>query len=356
MSRRAEAVGCAVVQVRAAGDDPHRPSRWETAWAVASDPTRSYARLSALAGIIATMTQRPTNGSRQSPDEAENEGSRLLAVELAPRIDALQARVETAAAATVADRSPLAGDDRASRPFQLSHAAWYSIVHAADNLQALRALTVRGEAPRVQVLTYPYAAYPLLRAAIENASAALWLLAPMSRDVRLTRRFQHLLQDSRMGDEAAALLGHESTTHKKRLARLEEVIANRPDVHLSACKRGVGYRSIVRAAAEGNGTDPDIAEVIWRLLSGLTHGDTWAGLTATDRNEVAVSEDGTVVTFQTTSSLANVANMTGYAVALTEAAMCAYDRRRTPPYSALLSALIVRASEPVPQSPRSLRG
>lgn len=276
------------------------------------------------------MTDRPANASRQSPKEAEDEGSRLLAVDLAPRIDALQASVGTAAAADVAAGSPLAGDDRASRPFQLSHAAWHSIVHAVDNLQALRALSVRGEAPKLQVMTYPYAAYPLLRAAIENASAAVWFLAPPSRDARLVRRFRHLLQDSRMGDEAAALLGHEATTYDKRLSRVTALIEDRPGMLLSACKKGVGYRFIVREAAEGQGTEPDTAEVVWRLLSGLTHGDTWAGLTATDRDEVAVSEDGTVVTFQTTSSLANIANMTGYATALAESALRFYDLRRTP--------------------------
>lgn len=208
--------------------------------------------------------------------------------------------------------------------------AWYAIVHATDNLQALRALTVRGEAPKLQVMTYPYAAYPLLRAAIENASAAVWFLAPASRDTRLTRRFRHLLQDSRMGDDAAALLGHEAKSYEKRLNRVTELIGKRPSMTLSECKKGAAYRFIVREAAKGSGTDQDTAEVMWRLLSGLTHGDTWAGLTATDRDQVAVSEDGTVVTFQTTSSLANIANMTGYAVALTESALRVYDLRRTP--------------------------
>lgn len=271
-----------------------------------------------------------TSSSKLSPKEAEDEGSRLLAVELAPRIDTLRAHVGTAEAADVTPGSPLAGDNRASRPFQLSHAAWYGTVHAVDNLQALRALTVRGEAPSLQVMTYPYAAYPMLRAAIENAAVALWLLAPSNRDVRLTRRFRLLLQDARKGDVAAALLGHEAGTYDKRLTRLEEVIMGRPGVTLSACKAGAGYRLIVREAAEGTGANADTAEVIWRLLSGLTHGDTWAGLTATDRDEVAVSEDGTVVTFQATSSLANIANMTGYAVALVESALRAYNVRRTP--------------------------
>ncbi len=189
-----------------------------------------------------------TSSSKLSPKEAEDEGSRLLAVELAPRIDTLRAHVGTAEAADVTPGSPLAGDNRASRPFQLSHAAWYGTVHAVDNLQALRALTVRGEAPSLQVMTYPYAAYPMLRAAIENAAVALWLLAPSNRDVRLTRRFRLLLQDARKGDVAAALLGHEAGTYDKRLTRLEEVIMGRPGVTLSAPARRV--RAIASSSAK----------------------------------------------------------------------------------------------------------
>jgi hypothetical protein len=274
------------------------------------------------------MTERPLT-TRLTPQAREDEGSRLLATVLAPRIDGLRARLEQMQCPEVMAGSPLAGDDRVARPFQVSHAAWYGITHAVDNLHALRLLTVRGEAPNLQVVTHPYAAYPLLRAAIENASTPLWLLAPANRDTRLTRRFRLLLQDAKKGDEAADLLGHEPTTYAKREKRLSGLLEVRPTITMAACKRPAGFRVVVREAAEGHGTDPITAEVIWRLLSGLTHGDTWAGLTAPDRDEVAVSADGTVVTLQTTSSLANIANMTGYTVVLVEAALSLYDIRRT---------------------------
>lgn len=80
--------------------------------------------------------------TRLSVKEAEDEAARYLALELAPRIDALSARVDRPDAASVPARSSLAGDDRAADPFQISHAAWHGITHAAaDNLQDLRRLT-----------------------------------------------------------------------------------------------------------------------------------------------------------------------------------------------------------------------
>ena len=269
--------------------------------------------------------------TRQSPQAAEDEATRRLVHDLAPRVDRLHKRTETQEGSAVAPRSPLAGDDNAARPFQVSHVAWHAIIHAADNLHALRILTVRETGPNLlTVVTHPYAAYPLLRAALENASTALWVLTPGNRDTRLTRRFRLLLTDAQNGDTQAALLGHEATTYAKRLVRLEPVLAARPGIPLGACTNRAGFRPIVRGAAAGFDFEPDAAEAVWRLLSGLTHGDTWASITATDRDEVAVSQDG-VVTMHTTSSLANIANMTAIALTFTEAALHYFDLRRTAP-------------------------
>lgn len=268
--------------------------------------------------------------TRLSSPDAEAAATELLATNLAPRTDRLQERLTKPESAAVAPGSPLAGDNTASRPFQLSHAAYFAIVHAADNLHALRLLTVRETGPNhLTVVTHPYAAYPLLRAALENASMAVWLLAPSNRDARLTRRFRLLLKDAKNGDEEAALLGHEAATHAKRLDRMEPILTARPTISLNECKNVPGFRSIVRQAAEGHDSDPVAAVAVWKLLSGLTHGDVWASQTATERDEVSVSEDG-VVTMKTTSSIANIANMTAYVFTFVEAAVRLYDLRRAP--------------------------
>ena len=68
-------------------------------------------------------------------------------------------------------------------------------------------------------------------------------------------------------------------------------------------------------------------EIWWRTLSGLTHGDQWASMIMTDRQQVAVSDDG-VVTFSATSSLTNIASLTSIASRLAIAAVQLYDQHR----------------------------
>jgi hypothetical protein len=105
--------------------------------------------------------------SKRTPLEAEHEAARWFVDALAPRIDALQRRWE-GPYQDVERGSSLAGDDAHSKPFHVSHAAWLAIAHAIDNLYALRVLTVQGEGNDFGVTTRPYAAYPLLRAAVES--------------------------------------------------------------------------------------------------------------------------------------------------------------------------------------------
>jgi hypothetical protein len=272
--------------------------------------------------------------SRLSPKDAEEEAARVLIEELAPRIDAFNEAVDHPAAATVRADSPLGGDDKAADPFQVSHTAWHSLVHAADNLRALRLLTVSeaNEDRHVQVRTHPFAAYPLLRAALENASIALWLLAPDRRDTRLTRRFRLAIQDAGNGDKVVSLMGRTPTNEDKHRARVADLIANRPAITPAACNKPAGFGVVVSEAAEGSGIDPSAALAAWRLLSAFTHGDQWASLAFADREEVGLSVDGKVVTVRMTASLANISNMARVVIVTAETALRAYNLRRTPTF------------------------
>jgi hypothetical protein len=82
------------------------------------------------------------------------------------------------------DGSPLKADNNRTAPYQLGHAAWHAISHAVDHLHCLHALITDAQ------LLNMYAPYTLVRAALENASAAVWLLAPASRSDRITRRLR----------------------------------------------------------------------------------------------------------------------------------------------------------------------
>src|SRR4051812_2912986 len=84
-----------------------------------------------------------------------------------------------------ASGSPLSADDERTHPFQTSHAAWHALSHAADPLHCLRAVL------RDAAAIHMYAPYALVRAALENASAAVWMLHPRGRIERVTRRLRY---------------------------------------------------------------------------------------------------------------------------------------------------------------------
>jgi hypothetical protein len=52
-----------------------------------------------------------------------------------------------------------------------------------------------------------YAPYSLVRSALENASAAVWMLSPPGRLDRLTRRLRFAAADIRNGEDAKRLTG-----------------------------------------------------------------------------------------------------------------------------------------------------
>lgn len=270
--------------------------------------------------------------AKRAPERQEQEAARWIITDLAPRIDGLQQRWESDDSQTEPGSS-LAGDDKHSRPFHVSHAVWLSIGHAIDNLIALRTLTLQGEGNALTVVTRPYAAYPLIRAALENASAGLWVLGGSGRDERLTRRFRLLLTDAGNRDKAIGLADPSAPSVKaKQLDAIRPLITARGLVE-SDCAVFVGHREIVRGAARVMRTPEDEHEAIWRILSGLTHGDMWATHTITDRDDVRVhASDGDVYTVRTTSSVSNVANLTSIALSTTSNALGLFDRRRASPY------------------------
>ncbi|MGZ4522371.1 MAG: hypothetical protein ACXVXO_03020 [Mycobacteriaceae bacterium] len=267
--------------------------------------------------------------SKMTPKADEDEASMRLATQIAPRIDELIVRQQTPDNVVISG-SPLDADDKHAAPYQVSHAAWHLISHAIDNLQAIRMLTVRGADPKYEVFTLPYALYPLIRCAFENASQALWLIGPTNRNERITRRFRLWITDGDNVDTFAGLAGIDLPV-KAKTERIEKIqpLAESRGLDMTECVKSAGNAGFIRGAATLMGGEPKKAEALWRSLSGLSHGDFWASNATTDRDEVAVSEDGRTVTLQTTSSITNITNLTAVAVSATEAAVRCYDRGRT---------------------------
>jgi hypothetical protein len=139
-----------------------------------------------------------------------------------------------------APRSSLRGDDDRAHPYQLSHAVWHSLSNAVDHLSCLRALL--GDAKIIHM----YAPFTLVRAVLENACAAVWLLQPPQRKDRLTRRLRLAIADIRNGEQARQLIGQAGPrTEQERIDQIR-AIASRAGIDAAAVWTEATHTEIVK--------------------------------------------------------------------------------------------------------------
>jgi hypothetical protein len=148
--------------------------------------------------------------------ELSGEVKRALS-HLFPLIGRWRQRMESAPAPPEAGSS-LLKDDQAAHPYLVSQAASAQLVSAADHWDALRVLLQEAR------VVHARAPFTLLRAAIENSAAAVWLLAPASRDARILRRLR--LEWKNFLDQESAeelVTGQSQTSRAGRKAELQRI-------------------------------------------------------------------------------------------------------------------------------------
>ncbi|SIN44971.1 hypothetical protein [Micromonospora cremea] len=138
------------------------------------------------------------------------------------------------------ERSALSRDDKETHPHGMSHAAWHSLSHAVDHLNCLRTLLKDAQ------MMHMYVPYSIARAALENACAAVWLLAPDDRTERILRRLRLAALDIRGGGAARRLLTDEPgpRSEEERVGELREIARRKGQAAGRTC---VDFR--VRGAA-----------------------------------------------------------------------------------------------------------
>ena len=221
------------------------------------------------------------------------------------------------------------GDDQATTPLQASHAAWLALSHAADNLHAFRTLVVQGEYPEFRVETRPYGLYPVLRAAFENACVAVWLMSPSRRDVRVERRLRWALMDASNQDRLLKCLGNPLPPKTPRRMTMVEDIARKRGLDINWSKDEPTITSIVRAAGDASPQGGVSAETMWRVMSGMTHGDFSALLNMGDRQELPPLETDTVH-FSVTASVSRIHMVSEIVYDMTDRAFDLYDTGAAP--------------------------
>lgn len=189
--------------------------------------------------------------------------------------------------------SSLAADDSILAPHRLSDAARSALNIAVDNVHALRNLVAETH------LVHPWAPFTLLRASLENAATAVWLLSSRDQSQRLLRRLRLRWADTSDMLNANRVMNHVGKrTRDEHIARLQ-AIGRRgglsPEQVSQIASRAIGYSTIVHeAGAESPTSFGPAVEGTWMVCSGIVHGRTWSTVSLLDRAEMSPSEGGTI--------------------------------------------------------------
>jgi hypothetical protein len=249
-----------------------------------------------------------------------------------PRVDELD-RLISGPYMTVELGSSLALDRTFMGPWRGGGLEVGALNAALDALKTVRLLLDRDE--RVVPMT---GLYPVLRAAVENASLAVYLLTPEHRDDRLRRVFREAAGEVKLQQMFALEIGATDTGAKRKRwdQKLAAMTAARPSLGLIPEKLSAAQTSaIVRAADAAVRSDPASKSwehtmpllAIWQLLSGLSHGKYRAMMTALARSDAIVSPDDDIAHVRMTTRSGMLAMTLLRAVGTLETATRVYGVR-----------------------------
>ena len=188
-------------------------------------------------------------------------GSEEMAVELMqlmfPRIAEAWQKLDGAYLQVVETRSSLRLDDRYLgwwRAGGLHVTAMFAAVDALKAVQTILEPVIAGTG------SLPMSALsPMIRAAIESASLAIYLLEPTRRDERLRRSYLVAAEDAKyLGTFGDALGRPRNTFHVNAQAQIRQLLATRPSIEAGApfSFHHVQYSDLVENADAAMAADP----------------------------------------------------------------------------------------------------
>ncbi|MEU4312417.1 hypothetical protein [Nocardia sp. NPDC024068] len=225
--------------------------------------------------------------------------------DLALMIEQWRKRVVTLETLDIAPGSSMAGDDRASAPWRVSHSVDSNIDVAVDALHAVKSLV------HDQQILHTVAPYVLVRGALETLAAAYWILHPHSRDTRITRALRWYTKNFR--DQANALSAREDLGYdgiERRLA-LVTGVASRRGLDPNEATRRLTSTAMVEDT-DTHGPVPNVM-YMWQLCSGYAHGRPWVVLGHSEQ-EILESREPGLVSMRVSAKRDNVSVAVGTAV------------------------------------------
>jgi len=179
-----------------------------------------------------------------------------------------------------------------------SHWARRLIVAAVDHMLCVR--TLGGRPPAGHAEWQAHAPWTLMRASLEAASQAVWLMSPADSRRRVERLLRLIHQDSR--DHAAAIRSTVQRRKRKNEPTSREVLdraarlAARFGTSAVKIDERMNLLDCINEAARKSRVAPgDWAETLWRVASGNAHGRSWAHLAMGDIQEVERIDDQTIM-------------------------------------------------------------
>jgi hypothetical protein len=174
-------------------------------------------------------------------------------------------RIESTEPYFVEPESDLAGDRAQVPDLWVDTLATRRLKVAVDYLAGLRDLVVNG--------THLFAPFPLLRAVLESAATAVWLLEPDDRKIRLQRLVGLHIDDTNNKKAVQFMLPEEFRDAFDHEPGIKQMVTD------SGSPRGKckfpDYTSVLRMVDDlpGEGASMLLA---WRVCSGFSHGLSWA--------------------------------------------------------------------------------
>lgn len=161
--------------------------------------------------------------------------------------------------------SDLAGDRAQVPDLWVDTLATRRLKVAVDYLAGVRDLVTGG--------THFYAPFALLRAALESAAAAVWLLEPEDRATRLQRLIGLHIDDTDNKKSVQAMLPKELRDTFDHAPGIAKMISD------SGSPRGKckfpNYTSVLKKIDDLAG-EPGSIYLSWKVCSGFSHGTSWA--------------------------------------------------------------------------------
>lgn len=222
---------------------------------------------------------------------------------------------------TVAPGSSLAGDRDAANYNPVPDQIRTALATALDHLHNLQ-VSVESSGGTLLAMS----SFTLIRSAFESAGTGLWLLSPSSRDERILRSVKLTYDNRRQLHTLRTEMGDDDPRFSVVKSRLQGILLARARLADESLRKPESMAERLRNIA---GLLPDLVFPplsLWRMASGIAHGNQSMIINVLEQEQVTPVERGSA-DFKVTSSFVSVAMHYDAALNMVETLLDLYATR-----------------------------